>query len=329
MQQCPASTRIKHVVSVTRRLLCPGRMKTLKQIANSYSTTRTGNYWREKESGLGGAGMFFGYLLHGNFNAPVDDQLEEGIRVLDVGCGAGIWSVDMARDFPNSTFVGTDIVSKFTTSHPPNCRFVVANTLEGLPFEDNYFHYVFQRKMAVAFSIEDWAKAIRELIRVTKPGGYIELGKDHLSKGEMLLTRSHLRNDLCIYVTAAVEYSQVFQERGPTWAMFQDRLNKIIQARGGYSVDVSNLPALLHELEDVESDYASAPIGWHDRAGDFIRRAAELLIQNVRTMMRQELDFTDQQYDSMAEDVHDEWVQYRTWKALYYAYGRKRDKYTS
>lgn len=79
--------------------------------------------------------------------APIEDQLECGIRVLDIGCGNGVWSIDMAQDYSASTFIGVDISDRLfptKTELPPNCDFVMGNTLK-LPFPDNSFDYVFQR----------------------------------------------------------------------------------------------------------------------------------------------------------------------------------------
>jgi len=84
--------------------------------------------------------------LHGNFNAPV----EEGIRVLDAGCGPGIWTLEMANDFPNSNFIGTDILEIFPEIDeiPSNCTLLKADTL--------------------------WPVVVQELVRVIKLGGWIE-----------------------------------------------------------------------------------------------------------------------------------------------------------
>lgn len=88
------------------------------------------------------------YILHGNFNAPIEERLASGIKVLDVGCGSGVWILEMARDYPASTFVGCDIADVIpTTDIPDNCTFVKANILEGLPFTDGTFDYCFQRFM--------------------------------------------------------------------------------------------------------------------------------------------------------------------------------------
>lgn len=82
----------------------------------------------------------------------------------------------MAQDFPKSTFIGVEVADVFPTSDvPPNLTFLKANTLEGLPFPDEHFDFVFQRFMFLAFSPSDWTKSIKELARITKPGGWLEL----------------------------------------------------------------------------------------------------------------------------------------------------------
>lgn len=114
--------------------------------------------------------------LHGNFSAPVEEALEQGIKVLDVGCGTGAWVLEMAADYPRSTFVGIDVADTFPTSNvPANCKFFKANVLKTLPFDEGEFDYVFQRFLFPAFTPEDWAIAVKEIVRVTKPGGWIEL----------------------------------------------------------------------------------------------------------------------------------------------------------
>ncbi|RUS34759.1 hypothetical protein BC938DRAFT_478688 [Jimgerdemannia flammicorona] len=86
------------------------------------------------------------YALQGHFKAPVEEHLKRGIRVLDVGCGAGAWCTlnsfpfatsplqqKLARLYPSSTFVGTDLVNIFndsfnSSSPPPNVSFQIVDT---------------------------------------------------------------------------------------------------------------------------------------------------------------------------------------------------------
>lgn len=94
----------------------------------------------------------------------------------DISCGSGAWILEMATEFPNPKFTGIDIAPLYPTEiKPENVTFQQSNVLTGLPFEDNTFDFVYIRFMIFAFSLEDWERAIREVVRVTKPGGWIEI----------------------------------------------------------------------------------------------------------------------------------------------------------
>ena len=54
---------------------------------------------------------------------------------------------------------------------PPNVNFKVANVLEGLPFPDNSFDFVYVRLMLVGMKSDEWEPMWREVYRILKPGG--------------------------------------------------------------------------------------------------------------------------------------------------------------
>lgn len=117
------------------------------------------------------------YVLHGNFAAPLGDVLD----ILDVGAGTGRWATEMADLFPQARVTGVDIapppaLDNATANAPSNSySFVAANVLEGLPFPDATFDFVHQRLLYAAIPADRWQTAVRELVRVTRPGGWIEL----------------------------------------------------------------------------------------------------------------------------------------------------------
>lgn len=57
-----------------------------------------------------------------------------------------------------------------------NLEFYQANVVDaGLPFPDNHFDFVKQQLVTSSFTLASWKKVMLELVRVTKPGGYIQL----------------------------------------------------------------------------------------------------------------------------------------------------------
>lgn len=105
--------------------------------------------------------------MHGNFQSPVEEALVAGIKVLDVGCGSGSWILEMAKDYPNSTFIGTDVDTDAFPKHverPPNCRFIKADTLNGLSFTDGEFGFVHQRSISFYFIL--WSTASENIVLI-------------------------------------------------------------------------------------------------------------------------------------------------------------------
>jgi SAM-dependent methyltransferase len=96
-------------------------------------------------------------------------------RVLDVGAGNGQWGYDLCAKFPRAMVAGVDLVSG-KPGQPPGYRFVRANLLYGLPFVDDAFDFVHQRLLASSsIPVTVWPALIGDLVRVTRPGGWVEL----------------------------------------------------------------------------------------------------------------------------------------------------------
>jgi SAM-dependent methyltransferase len=127
------------------------------------------------------------YLLRagagGNFIAPVSQPA----AVLDVGSGSGRWAMEIAAAFPSAQVIGMDLIPPAVDeaqvlghgldTRPPNYRFAPGNVLEGLPFPDASFDFVHQRLLITAIPSDRWSDVIRELVRVTRPGGWVELAE--------------------------------------------------------------------------------------------------------------------------------------------------------
>ncbi|CAG8464760.1 18532_t:CDS:2 [Acaulospora morrowiae] len=84
----------------------------------------------------------------------------------------------MATNYPRTEITGIDISPvQPRCIKPNNVTFVLANLLTGLTFEDETFDYVFQRLMFTAIPLDSWLNTVKELTRVLKPGGYLELSE--------------------------------------------------------------------------------------------------------------------------------------------------------
>ncbi|RIA99739.1 S-adenosyl-L-methionine-dependent methyltransferase [Glomus cerebriforme] len=116
-------------------------------------------------------------VFQSNFSVPIEERLIRGeCKVLDVGCGPGTWLLDLASRYDKSSFFGVDIKSIYPSQiKPANLKFIQADVSDGLPFPDNEFDFVNQETMLFIWTIDQWDFILSELIRVTSPGGYIQI----------------------------------------------------------------------------------------------------------------------------------------------------------
>ncbi|PCH33930.1 hypothetical protein WOLCODRAFT_160462 [Wolfiporia cocos MD-104 SS10] len=100
-------------------------------------------------------------------------------RVLDVGCGLGVWIVDAAKEWPDSTFVGFDLMNVQIPLHmlpsdiASRIQWVHGN-MQQLPFEDEEFDCVHICGLALGVPENKWPSVYEEIRRVMKTGATIE-----------------------------------------------------------------------------------------------------------------------------------------------------------
>ncbi|KXX79869.1 Phosphoethanolamine N-methyltransferase 1 [Madurella mycetomatis] len=93
-------------------------------------------------------------------------------RVLDGGCGTGIWSMDFADDHPETAVVGVDLSPIQPSFVPPNVEFFV-DDLESEWSFSNKFDFIYLRFLTG--SIKNWPRLFEQAYAHMTPGGYIEL----------------------------------------------------------------------------------------------------------------------------------------------------------
>ncbi|PKK75894.1 S-adenosyl-L-methionine-dependent methyltransferase [Rhizophagus irregularis] len=117
----------------------------------------------------------------GNFVSPIEQELKnkKDFKVLDVGCGTTCsWILELSKTYPVAKFIGLDLLTPLLPKDfsQNNLQFVQSDILKGLPFEDGSIDFVHMRCLTAAFTERQWEEVvIKELVRVCKPGGWIEL----------------------------------------------------------------------------------------------------------------------------------------------------------
>jgi ubiquinone/menaquinone biosynthesis C-methylase UbiE len=124
-----------------------------------------------------------GKTYHTHLSGHLMRALPEGGRLLDIGCGTGLFVEKYIRN--GGTATGLDISEGMVARarcRCPECEFLVG-TGERLPFGDGSFNAV---SSVLVFSyVRDPVSMLSEVYRVLEPGGSVAL----LTLGKKLITR--------------------------------------------------------------------------------------------------------------------------------------------
>ncbi|KAI9496766.1 S-adenosyl-L-methionine-dependent methyltransferase [Zychaea mexicana] len=240
--------------------------------------------------------------FQGNFHAPVEQQLEDGIVVLDGGCGPGTWSLEMAENFPRSKFYGVDISGVFPSEiKPANCDFQVHNVSQPLPFAPSYFDYVFQRMLVLGIMREEWDTVLSNYMEVLKPGGWLELTEvnipDSVNAGPKL--------------TILMEtLGEVAAQKGLQPGVSSE-LGKKLKKAGAINIHCRRIEVPMHH------DGKLGSLLWEDFVTAF-----RGLIKPFVTKKHPELE-DDAVYLKFVEDAGKECEEYQNYIIFYRAFGQK------
>jgi ubiquinone/menaquinone biosynthesis C-methylase UbiE len=108
--------------------------------------------------------------------------------VLDIACGYGAWAIAAAQVCPQMQFTGSDSDARALeearaqaeTYGVHNVSFTLMNPFDLQEIPDNSFDLVNARFIVGLIPAEAWPQAMREFMRVTRPGGYIQLTETDL-----------------------------------------------------------------------------------------------------------------------------------------------------
>ncbi|CAG8594448.1 5014_t:CDS:2 [Paraglomus occultum] len=243
----------------------------------------------------------FRFIWKSNYSAPVLDELSFGARVLDVGCAEGTWLLNMAAEYPLSTFVGVDISPVFPEVTQTNTAFLQCNALDGLPFPENTFDFVRQGFLIVSIDWQEWKdKLVKELVRVTKTGGYIEV---------MDLDIKYYRSgEICKQLASSV--TDRFEQIGIKYNSSKD----VLKAFGDLNdaVTVSPLEEKVHPLGS-----------WAGKLGELSLEGNIEAYESLQALLCPALKVTKEEYQQKLLDLSEEYNRCKTYLKTYRVFIRK------
>lgn len=108
-------------------------------------------------------------------------RLDQNIRVLDFGCGVARPLLHFTRLCPAPSYYACDVddtAVAFVHKNYPQVRACVNRFSPPLPYETGFFDLVYSVSTFSHFNMEDQALWLKELARVTKPGGWCLLSTE-------------------------------------------------------------------------------------------------------------------------------------------------------
>ncbi|CAG8467181.1 11270_t:CDS:2, partial [Diversispora eburnea] len=224
----------------------------------------------------------------GNHSSPIVDDFVNG----------GIWITDLATEFKSSTFIGIDgdEARARIQIELPNAAYLHHDLLDELPFPDDTFDFVNQRFFTMTTE-DKWKNFILpEIIRVTKPDGYIEL---------MEMT--------------------TWKYMGPVTKHMAKAYNEYIQKRGVYHLDPSQLNQVListKQIKNINCEQKITPF-CGGRASQLVCRNQFEKIEAHKSELCKFMEIKERKFDDMIKIMYEEVNKHKTFAKTYRIYGQK------
>ncbi|KAI8809789.1 S-adenosyl-L-methionine-dependent methyltransferase [Cladochytrium replicatum] len=223
-----------------------------------------------------------------NFAGVTEEHLQKGLRVLDIGCGTGVWLAEMHREFPNGTYHGMDITTTPWEETPKGTfenqiTVLKANVLEKLPFEDGTFDYVHQQMLFSGIPAEKWPHVLSEIARVLKPGGVADL----------------------------VEMCGPFLSKEPQTPSEREMWKIIagfLSARGVDMKITNNLATMVQDetrFESVKELRKEVPVGWNGTLGEMWKENHKMVFMGFKPIATAALGISAEDWEAKVEAYYE------------------------
>ncbi|CAG8575225.1 4375_t:CDS:2 [Ambispora gerdemannii] len=250
----------------------------------------------------------FQSLWHSDYSSPIEDSLKSGgLHVLDVGCGPGTWILEMAVKYKLSHFTGVDVATMFPNDiKPRNVTFVEGNLIKGLNFVDNTFDFVYMRFSVMAYTDKQWEEiVVNELIRITKPGGWIEF----------------------------METDIRFENQGPAASQLQNYYKEFSYSKGinnetSLSTHITRYFESTNQVNalKVNREERKEPIGkWGGRFGELVINNFVTFYRLLRPHLAPIMGITIDEYEEIVETFIKEVEEYKTYANIFRCFAQKKD----
>ncbi|ORY32862.1 S-adenosyl-L-methionine-dependent methyltransferase [Naematelia encephala] len=236
-------------------------------------------------------------ILPGLYRGPVEEVLAndptKNRRLLDIGCGTGIWLAEMAERFPHVDCVGIDIMNIQHDHHLENCTYMNVEAPRRLHmFPDRSFDVIQVRQMLS--SIYHYPELLKECYRLLRPGGLMLV---HEPAGQYYSAwEGYEVSDLAPALHSWIEiFRNSFEYRG----IRLDQFNHITDFLMGAGFDRTRINVDVQHRAVCQEDQSTV------LAQNEIAHALSF-VHASRLMILESGQLTTSQFDQLREDAYNE-----------------------
>ncbi|KAI8606984.1 S-adenosyl-L-methionine-dependent methyltransferase, partial [Chytriomyces sp. MP71] len=215
---------------------------------------------------------------------PIRATLNQpGVKILDVGCSNGVWLDAVFARYPKAEYYGVDITEAINDGESlSRANFTFANVLEGLPYADETFDYVHQRQLFTGIPRKKWVSVIDELVRVTKPGGWIELMECDIPAYRAGPIDKMLTNA----IASVIEKNGLDSRCGTNLLKYVAEFNKISRDSG-------------IQLINVTGKVVSCPKNWNGKVGEACAKDLAQFLESMQLHLQRALNISSEAYAAL------------------------------
>lgn len=167
---------------------------------------------------------------------------ETGLRVLDVGCGSGLFANAVGELFESASIYGTEITKEMVSEQSVSMDLLLSDA-QKLPFKSNSFHLIHMDAVlhhivgeSRSESKEKAKQTFSELFRILEPGGHILL-TERVQRGRIISDET-----LSSAIFYALKYGskvlhplhpQIYQDQPPICFYSIEELSSMIEQHSG------------------------------------------------------------------------------------------------
>jgi len=223
-------------------------------------------------------------------------------QILDIGCGTGAWAVELADEISESYVYGIDLSPVQPVYVPDNCIFILENILRGSSFPDDKFDLIQSRCIGAGIPDHRWLPYIKEIWRLTKPGGWIQLIEIDPIR---YCDDSTMPEDSPLAKCERIVQRVLKDKYSITSHGALDKLAKHVQRAGFIEINQFNFKAPIGKWAQ-DTGYLIFPLRV-DRKGCILTKCTVVLIRSIKHILRDGMPGTgDGEIEDLINDAQSE-----------------------